>query len=171
MASNWENKTTVKKGNIGQEIVRNYLESKGWIVYIPVTEGPHAFDNLAIKNKEQLIIADMKTKPARKYYPDTGFDLKHYNCYLKISVKHSIPVFVFWVDQINKKVYGNFISRLSEDCLINIKKDSKEYTKKYPSIENGIIFFPLIKMITIASLTDKQCEQLKELSTDHYGNH
>ena len=45
----WQDKIQVKKGNIGEKIVRNYLEKKGFIVYEPKTNGSHPFDKIAIK--------------------------------------------------------------------------------------------------------------------------
>ena len=50
--SEWEQKTSVKKGNVGERIVREYLEAKGLVCYQPVTERAHAFDMLAIREKK-----------------------------------------------------------------------------------------------------------------------
>jgi hypothetical protein len=40
----WSRRKEVQKGDTGERIVRSYLESKGWVVYEPITEGRHAFD-------------------------------------------------------------------------------------------------------------------------------
>jgi hypothetical protein len=41
----WEDKAQVKKGNIGEKIIQQYLEGKGWKVYKPFTKGAHWFEN------------------------------------------------------------------------------------------------------------------------------
>ena len=41
---NWNNKITVKKGNIGEQIIRNFFEKKGWIIYKPITNKAHWID-------------------------------------------------------------------------------------------------------------------------------
>ena len=71
------------------------MEEKGYVVYKPVTEGAHAFDILAVKDKKTVIIADVKTKARRNYFPDTGINYKHYVEYKAISEKHCLPVFLF----------------------------------------------------------------------------
>ena len=58
----WEDKAQVKKGNIGEKIIQQYLEGKGWKVYKPFTKGAHWFDMLACKNKAKVIAIDVKTK-------------------------------------------------------------------------------------------------------------
>ncbi len=104
----WENKDSVKKGNYGENIINTYLEDKGYVVYRPITDGPHCFDHLAIKDKKQVIIAEVKTKAKLNNYDETGFEYKHYLEYKFISGKHNIPVFIFFVDEMLKEVYGNF---------------------------------------------------------------
>ena len=44
----WEDKIQVKKGNLGENIVKDTLEKKGYVVYKCVTERAHAFDFLAV---------------------------------------------------------------------------------------------------------------------------
>ena len=120
--TNWEDRKTVKKGNIGEEITRQYLESKGYIIYKPLTEGPHSFDNLAIKGKTNIFIVEVKTKPRRKYYNDTGIDIRHYKTYREVSKKHNLKVFIFFIDEIQGLVYGNDLNN-----LIKPVDDKKQY--------------------------------------------
>lgn len=164
---NFNDRPTTKKGKIGEEIVRQYLESKGWIIYEPKTEDkPHAFDKLAIKDKKHIVIAEVKTKAARNYYPDTGIDIRHYEEYKLISEKHKMPVFLFFVDENKGEVYGNKLSELEKEHLVQ--------GNNYPLKQNGIIYFPVIKgdgsenMISIAKLSEEDVEQLKKLNTRNY---
>ena len=74
----WQDKEQVKKGDIGELIVREYLEKKGYIVYEPKTNGSHPFDKIAIKSKNDMIIVEVKTKARMNKFNATGFDLKSY---------------------------------------------------------------------------------------------
>lgn len=157
---NWANKPQVIKGTFAEEIVDNYLESRGYIVYSPKTEGAHAFDKLAIKGKEQVVIAECKAKARRNFYPDTGIDVRHYNEYKLIQNKHSIPVFIFFIDEMMAEVYGNSLNQLTKP------KEIKGL--KYPLERNGIIYFPLENMRHVCKLTEEQVRFLKGSSTRRY---
>lgn len=156
---NWSDKKEVIKGNIGERIVNEYLEKEGFVVYKSVTNSPHSFDRLAIKDKQQLIIAEIKTKARRNKYKDTGFNFTHYNEYKKISEKHNLPVFIFFVDEMLGEIYGNWLSILE-----------KPYKKglQYPAIFNDIIYFHLDTMKEICKLSNDEVIELKEYSQRSY---
>lgn len=157
----WQNKTTVKKGNIGEQLVNKYLEDKGFIIYEPVTSGAHGLDKFAMKDKKTVIYAECKAKARRNKYEDTGIDIRHYNDYTLLSNKHSILVFVFFIDEMLGEIYGNWLHELIKPVKVGFKD--------YPSRENGIIYFPLANMRrNLLKLTDKQVEQLKGYSTRNY---
>ena len=158
--NSWQSKPTVIKGNIGEELVREYLESKGYIVYEPKTNGAHGFDKLAILNKKQAIIAECKTKARRNKYPDTGIQIRHYEEYKYISDKHNLPVFIFFIDEMLGQIYGNKLEELV--------KPNKVGDKQYPSKENGIIYFPLANMKVVCGIAEKDAELLKDKSTRNY---
>ena len=155
--NDWNGRVSVKKGKLGEDIVRQYLESKGYVIYSPETNGSHPFDKLCINhNGNEIFIAEIKSKPHRIYYPDTGINKNHFLKYKFIQDKYSIDVFLFFVDEISKSIYGNWLSK-----LIKPRKD-------YPLEQNGIIYFPLDIMLQIAKLEDKQVEELKSLSDRNY---
>lgn len=161
----WNDRKTVLKGNYAEDIINNYLEVKGYVIYNPTTSGPHAFDKLAIKNKENIIIAECKAKARRNKYLDTGINYRHYNEYKKIQEKYNIPVFIFFIDEMEKKIYGNFISKL--------ESNTTSQNKQYPSIEitrrgDKIIYFPLKNTRFISDLQDADIEYLKKHSTRNY---
>lgn len=161
----WNNKPQVKKGSFGEEIIKGYLEKRGFIVYTPITNGNHCFDTLAIKDKKQAIIAECKAKACRNYYPDTGINVTHLTEYEYISKKHLLPVFLFFVDESLQEVYGNWLSELTKERIIT--HNSK--TIRYPLRHNGIVYFPLIAMKRkLALLTTMQVEYLKTHSTRSY---
>lgn len=161
---NWENKKTVMKGNMGEEIINRYLESENFVIYKPITDGPHAFDRLAIRDKEQVIIAEIKTKAHRNYYPDTGIDIRHYQEYNNISNKHNLPVFLFFVDEMEKEIYGNWLSELEKPRIIEHKGKIINYPLQY----NGIIYFPLECMRAVGILTEEESQILKQYSERNY---
>ncbi len=162
----WDNKLTVIKGDIGEALVNSWLEDKGFVVYKPITNCAHAFDRLAIKNKNFVVIAEVKTKAHRNYFPDTGIDLRHYQSYKYVSKKHNMPVWLFFVDEMKKEIYGNKLDVL--DTPLEVQHKAK--CIQYPLIDkaNKIIYFPLQAMVTIAALADADVASLKNSSTRKY---
>ena len=154
----WEDKTTVKKGNIGEKLVLKFLESQGFIVYEPITASAHGFDKLAVKDKKIAIIAEIKTKARMNKYEATGFNYKHYKEYKFISKKHNLPIFIFFVDEYLKSIYGNWLK------LLEVEKDG------FPLLicNDKIILFSLKNMKTVAKLSDEDCKELKKYSTRNY---
>ena len=95
--SNWNNKTSVKKGTIGENLTKQYLKNSGYIIYSPETGGPHPFDTLIVTpDKKNIGVAEIKTKAKRMLYPDTGIDIRHYNDYLNVQNKYNIEVHIFF---------------------------------------------------------------------------
>ena len=158
----WEDKKEVKKGNIGERLVNQYLESRGWVIYKPITNKAHAFDKLCLKGKETLIIAEVKTKSRMNSYNATGFDTKHYEQYKKISEKYRMEVFVFFVDEGLGKIYGNKLSILSK----HYEARDGIYPRKLN--KGKIIIFSLEAMQPIANLKQESIEEIKGCSTRNY---
>ena len=158
-SSKWEEKESVKKGNIGEELCRKYLEKKGYVIYQPTTEKAHSFDNLVIKDKTKISIVEIKTKPRRLYYEDTGINFTHYKLYKEISKKHNLNLIILFVDEIEKKIYGNTLENLEKEVVDK---------NKYPLIHNNIIYFHLSNMKKVCTLTKQQCEQIKRYTNSKY---
>lgn len=157
-SSEWEQKTSVKKGNAGEKIVRRFLEKKGFIVYQPVTEDAHAFDMLAIKNKEIVIIGEVKTKALMNKWSATGFNDRNFKEYKRIYEKYKIPIFIFFVDEHKKEIYGNWLMECLEEPQI---KDGVEFPKII-NTRNGskIRLYHYEKMKHIAYLEDNDVREL-----------
>ncbi|KKK51699.1 hypothetical protein LCGC14_3112330, partial [marine sediment metagenome] len=133
---NWQDKKTVKLGNAGERIVHKYLENKGFVVYEPVTDKAHPCDRfVASPDKEKVFLVEIKTKPARVHYPDTGFDKRHYDEYMAMSKRYRMRVFMAFVDSDKGKIYGNWLGDL------NIARVVKG--RRYPLVQWGIIYFLL----------------------------
>lgn len=159
----WQDKIQVKKGNIGEKIVRNYLEKKGFIVYEPKTNGSHPFDKIAIKDKTNMIIIEVKTKSRMNKYNATGFNLRSYKYYKLIRDKYNLPLYCFFVDEYLGKVYGNKLSILEEEY-----KNNKGVEYPNTKIVKDIILFSLDKMKTIHTLTENEKESIKKHNTRNY---
>ena len=100
-------KIALTKGEIGEEIIREYLEEKGWIVYCPFTKNKaHYFDQLATKNKEQVIALDVKTKARLNKWPAQGINIKHYKEYKNFIKKINVPFYIIFIDDKNGDVYA-----------------------------------------------------------------
>jgi len=156
-----------KKGSFGEQAVREFLESKGYIVYQPATtDKPHAFDMFAVRNKNEIIIAEVKTKPRRNYYLDTGIDLRHYNEYKNITEKYKFDIFLLFVDEMEEKIYGNFLSKLEKTTQIFY--ENKNRTIIYPLIEKDICYFPLQNMLFISKLDKNKADTIKQFSRRKY---
>lgn len=162
-----------KKGQYGESIIDEYLKSKNIIPYIPSTNTSHPFDRLcATMDKKRIFISEVKSVSKRIKYDDTGISIKHYEDYKYIIDKYKIDVFIFFVDEKLKEVYGNYIHELEKDYYDDIKK------KKYPLIEvdnrgyavgGKIIFFPMVNMKrNIMSITENDIVELKKLSNYNY---
>ena len=156
--------TALAKGEIGENIVRDMLEKKGWVVYKPVTDKAHAFDIMAIKDKKHVMAFDVKAKARRSLYPDTGIDERHYQVYKTFQDQHNITFWVVFIDENEKKAYGNEIDKLNESTLVN--HNGKQI--QYPMVSNGIRYFSLNNMINIFTLDDSYADKLKELSQRNY---
>lgn len=166
---NWNEKQTVKKGDIGEKIVNQYLESKGFIIYQPITDKAHAFDKIAIKDKIHMIICEVKTKAKRNYKPDTGIDYRHYLEYKALSEKYNLPVHLFFVDEELKQIYGG---RLKDLELPNAYEYNTQYLS-YPKVEKTkqdktIIYFYQPTMKVIHNLTDEEAAEIKSYNTRNY---
>lgn len=157
---NWDDRPEVKKGNLGEQIVERYLARQGFVIYSP-TGGPHPFDRLAVtKDKERFIVAEIKTKPRRRHYPDTGIDERHFNDYTRIHLSHSLEVFLYFVDECERKIYGgSLFGELTKELVIT----HKDRELKYPRKEGGIVYFPLQNMTLIAHLNEEEVVQLSAL--------
>ena len=109
----WNDRTQVKKGDIGEEIIFKYLEENNYIVYPTISEGSHPFDGFAYKNKE-LFMFDVKTKARMNKCNCTGFDYKHYKLYIQIAKKYNSPFYVYFVDDKNGNVHMADILKLEK---------------------------------------------------------
>lgn len=162
---NWSDKKSVRKGDIGEQVVDGFLIKKGVIPYAPIVSRAHPFDRLcATGDKNSVFIAEVKTKAARKHYPDTGINERHFMDYMGVHHKYGIDVWLFFVDEHKEQVYGNKLSALIKPSTI--AHGGKVIT--YPLRQGGIVYFPLAQMIQICSLDSEVATELRGLSGRSY---
>lgn len=154
-----------EKGKIGEELIKKFFEAKGVIVYRPNTEGAHWIDMLAIKEKKSAIAVDVKSKARMNKFPATGVNQKSFEEYLKFSLKHNMPFWIIFIDELMHEVYGNTIE--------NLEKPRKLEGKNYPlemKTKNGdhIHLWPLTAMIKIGDLDENIIQQLTSLNQRGY---
>jgi hypothetical protein len=88
-----------KKGDIGENIIKEYLEKRGWIIYKPFTKDKaHFFDMLCTFEKQKVIAIDVKTKARLNKWNAQGINLRHYNEYLNFTNITNIPFYLIFVD-------------------------------------------------------------------------
>lgn len=155
----WQNKISVKKGNIGERIVQNYLEHRGYVVYKAITEGAHAFDFMAVKGKDTIKIAEVKAK-ARMDNMHTGINLSNYKEYITVLDKYKMDTFIFFVDEKEKRVYGNYISTLRTEVVVDNVKFP--YLRKLQKDKKDVMFFHVATMKDVVRLTEEEVSELKE---------
>ena len=149
----WQNKPEVKKGNIGEKYAREFLEQKGFIVYKPVSDGAHKIDFFAHNGTNKRVVAiEAKAKKRMAKFTKTGFNTSNLIHYKEIEKRHSIPTFIYFVDEFEGCVYGQWLSKLSDGC------------------EKGCVtVWELSEMEFIRWLTAEEIKELKECSNkDNY---
>lgn len=113
---------SLKKGEIGEFIVTQLLEDRGWIVYKPFTKGKaHYFDILATYEKEKVIAIDVKTKARLNKWSAQGIDIKHYDQYLRFTSKHKVPFYLVFIDDKSGDVHLADIGKLNNPIYPNEK--------------------------------------------------
>lgn len=112
----------LKKGEIGEQIIREMLESRGWVVYMPFTKDrAHYFDMLATKNKERVIAIDVKTKARFNKWPVQGINIKSYNEYMKFVNDTGVPFYIVFVDDKCGDIHVKDITKLIDPIFPNKK--------------------------------------------------
>lgn len=145
----------LKKGELGEGIIRKYLEEKGWIVYFPFTKDkPHYFDMLATKDKEKVIACDVKTKARLNKYNAQGINTSHYKQYMDFVNKTMVPFFLFFVDDKTGDVHCAELVKLKDP--------------KFIGLWNHIIIWDLNQMTHLFKIDEEMIRLLSEYDHRNY---
>lgn len=165
LSSEWREKPTVKKGDWGELQVELWLLENNYTIYTPkYCNNPHPFDRLVESPNGKLFIGEVKTKPHRKHYPDTGFNKKHLWSYFQIWYKYNLDVFIYFVDTLQKRCYGNWLQEITKPRNIEHNGKILEYIRYERDGRTGqsLVYFPLVAMEPIFDIPN---HNLKTLNT------
>ena len=144
---------SLKKGELGEKIVREFLEAKDWIVYQPMTKDKaHYFDMMCTFKKEKVIAIDVKTKARLNKWNAQGIDKKHYNEYINFINTTKVNFYLFFVDDKIGDVHYADIKNLTNPIYPNDK----------------IIAWKIEDMNFIFKLTDEQIIELLKYDQRNY---
>jgi Holliday junction resolvase len=143
----------LKKGELGEQIIRNYLEERGWVVYCPFTKDKaHYFDMLCTYNKEKVIAIDVKTKARLNKWNAQGINIKSYNEYLNFQNTTHVNFYLIFIDDKTGDVHLADLSKLQNHIYIN----------------NNIIAWNLNDMQFLFKISDKEIEELSKYDQRNY---
>lgn len=171
--SAWNERREVKIGDYGELLVKNYLKSIGWNWSKFEGDCSHPFDFLISKPGEKMMAVEVKTKPHRWKYPDTGFNFSNHQVYINVENEHNMKMFVFFVDESKAEIYGNYLHELEKPRKVIIERTNRKGGKElhalyYPLNQRGddgkmIRYYPLKAMKLIRILTSEEISEFKRL--------
>lgn len=148
--SEFQNKTTTQKGNVGEKYIIKKFNELGWSVYQRVTDCPHDIDFFCYEPiNVNLYVMDIKSKSKRKKYDDTGIDIPHYNKYKNIQEKTGHKAFLLFIDEEYEMIYGGKLDAIEKN--------------KYESF--GIMYFQLKDMSFFGNIPNELLNELKNKVT------
>ena len=143
----------MQKGELGEKIIRDFLQDKGWIVYFPFTKDKaHFFDMLCTFNKDKVIAIDVKTKARLNKWNAQGIDKRHYQQYLSFVKKSNVNFYLIFIDDKTGDVYACDISKLKNPIFPNPK----------------IIAWELKQMKFLFKITENQINELTKFDQRNY---
>lgn len=153
---NWKDLEQVKMGDIGEQIIHDFLEKKDYTIFTPTTLKSHPCDAIVFKNKELIFLYDVKTKGKTNYHNAQGIDKKHYNQYNKLMKKFNVPFYVFFIDDQNGEVHCADLEELSNQEYLNITKNG------------SIIGWNVNNLKYLFTIDKKERNKLKNYNTRNY---
>jgi len=151
-------KTKLKFGEEGEVFIKNIFLKMGWFVipkYLYVKKGApsligadvsYAVPDLDISRKGDRFWIEVKRKPLRNVYPDTGFSERLVSHYIEVQNITGNKVFVIFIDEKMDMCYGNWLNNLLQERTVYL--DNKNRKQKYPWTSGGfnykgnITYFP-----------------------------
>lgn len=149
---------STKKGEVGEELVKDFIEWEYGMVYSPPKKKPHVIDGTYYMSGS-FIPYEVKTKEERDLYPDYGIDYADYKKYKNLAVNHHVQL--FFVDYRIKKCVGGFLGDIDKEFC----SDGKYYPKRGRTYKGEkMIYFPTELLETYFDLTEEECKSIEEFS-------
>ena len=103
------------KAKFGEKLLYQWLLQQEYVIYSPNSGVAHKVDCFFQDWKKQFIYgADAKCKRRMYDKPSTGIPYKNYLKYRELLEKNKIDVFLFFVDDFEGAIYGQWISKLGD---------------------------------------------------------
>lgn len=151
MSKTFEDKLRV--GAVGEEIVRNILFDQGYVVYEPVRGEAHPFDKVAVKDKTNLYLVEVKTKQSTDK-GSYGINVSSVNTYKYFLKEYELPMLVFFVDY-NPSVLQIRYTTL-RNLLTEIEVDNKKYPYTIKNTNGEVNMFHMNSTKLIRELTEEE---------------
>lgn len=157
--------TSIKKGDIGERLVADTLGSRGLLTTKWDQDGSHPYDKIMVERKSGKIISlfDVKTKPIRNNYQDTGINLSKYYHYQNSSKINKFPFALFFVDEVRREIYFGFLHELCSKRMCE--------GQIYPKIERfreSIIYFHISTLKLLCSIATSTSCSIKDQNQRSY---
>jgi len=140
--------------NLGFYVFPKYLYSDSGAPCLVGLNDNIVVPDLDVSGYGQRFWVEVKNKPLRKLYPDTGFSERLCNEYLKVQEITNSNIFIICFDWKLGKVYGNWLNELLKPRTIIWKNEKILYPHIIKANTRGnTIFFPYPEaFITIGSM-------------------
>jgi len=158
--------TPVEKGKYAEEkVIRPQLIREGWMAYETQDEYATLDSWWLHKFTKKIMALQVKAKPARTHYPDTGFDTSSYRNYLDIMRTNGQDIMCVFVDEHAELVYRQWLSVLEKPTLIYWNGNNLKYPLVQKTYGNTIIYYPVEIMEKWFCLSGEQTARLIALSS------
>lgn len=165
MRDSYFDQAAVLKGDYGEILVKRFLEEKGYIVYQPGTMAPHPIDMFVCKDNANAFFCEVKTKPACRKYPETGIEFCQYERYRQLAEEIGLPVYLAFVDEDRKEIYGNYLHEL--DKPTRYKGMDYPKTVGHKGGDKLTRYFPLCNMLHLRYLNFLEINLLKSFTKNN----
>ena len=113
---NFNELPTYKKGKLFEDYFAKYLDSsekfKNTAIYRNINDCSEIGDFFILQKGLRI---ELKAKDRRMYYPDTGFNEKHYKIYTGFDNAHNMKTLILYLDNqpLDKEhIYGHYLNEL-----------------------------------------------------------
>ena len=147
---NWNERNKVKIGDIGEDMIKDYLEKKGYIIYKPISNCSHPIDIISFNNTDSMSFNEVKVKPRRWRYNDTGVDLRSWRRYVKLINEYKTNLNIYFIDEYENCIYSIFLNDIYKNGQYKV------------STTDQIVYFDLEQTQFIRFLTHDEIELFKD---------
>lgn len=156
---------SLARGNFGEKIVAQTCANKGFLTTRWDQDCSHSFDKFLVKKENGKVVAlfDVKTKPLRNKYQDTGINLKSFNDYIDVSKINNLPFLLFFVDEVKNEIYFQSLHKLRIERMV----DGVRYPK-IESFKKQIIYFHYSSFLVCGKISENASRLIRQSNQRSY---